>query len=62
MINRSKQDWTIGRTVKVGFLSLIVASIEPTPGDGRPDIYHLTSIDGLRRYEFTPHCGLERVK
>ena len=61
MITRSKQNWEIGQTVKVGFLSLKVVATQPTPGDYRPDIYHLTNLDGTRKYEFTPHFGLERV-
>ena len=60
MITRSKQNWAVGATVKVGFLSLTVTAIEPTPGDGRPDVYHLQSGKGTR-YTFTPHYGLERV-
>lgn len=58
-ITRSKQSWTIGNRVKVGFMDLTVTSIEPTPGDGMPDIYHLEADNG-RRYTFTPHYGLER--
>lgn len=60
MIQRSKQDWSVGKTVKVGFLTLTVVSIELTPGDGKPDAYHLQDSKG-RRYVFTPHNGLERI-
>jgi hypothetical protein len=60
MITRSKQDWTIGQTVKVGFMSLKVVATQSTPGDYRPDIYHLESAKGVK-YEFTPHFGLQRV-
>jgi len=41
-------------------MSLTVKSIEPTPGDYRPDVYHLVSAKGVN-YTFTPHFGLERV-
>lgn len=60
MIQRSKQQWTVGSIVKVGFLSLRVVAIVPTPGDYRPDQYKLTSLDGSKTYTFTPHHGLER--
>jgi len=61
MIQRSKQTWTPGATVKVGFLTLRVLAAEPTPGDYLPDAYHLESLDGARRYRFVPHNGLERL-
>lgn len=59
-ITHSKQQWTVGSRVKVGFLTLTVTDLEPTPGDGMPDIYHLKADNG-RRYEFRPHYGLERI-
>lgn len=61
MITKSKQVWEVGHTVKVGFLSLIVISKEPTPGDWLPDAYLLASHDGNRQYRFVPHNGLERL-
>lgn len=61
MITRTRQDWTIGAVVKVGFLSLRVVGARATPGDYRPDVYELESLDGSKRYEFTPHHGLERI-
>lgn len=62
MINslRSKQNWSIGALVKVGFLSLRVKGIQAIK-DGKPDVYSLESIDGLRQYEFIPHNGLMRI-
>jgi hypothetical protein len=36
MITRSRQDWTPGAVVKVGFLTLEVVECIPTPGDYRP--------------------------
>lgn len=59
-IRNTRQDWSIGRTVKVGFMSLEVIAYIPTPGDWAPDIYVLESGNG-RRYEFTPHMGLQRI-
>jgi hypothetical protein len=59
MITQSKQNWEVGQTVKVGFMTLTVKSIELTPGDYRPDVYHLESSKGVK-YSFTPHFGLER--
>ena len=60
MIVNTSQKWQAGQTVKVGFMVLTVVSCEPTPGDYRPDIYHLISSKGVK-YTFTPHFGLERV-
>lgn len=59
MITRSQQKWEVGQSVKVGFLTLTVVSIEPTPGDYRPDIYHLVSAKG-QKYAFTPHYGIDK--
>jgi hypothetical protein len=62
MIQKSTQNWSIGERVKVGFLNLIVERIELTPGDHKPDAYHLSSLDGSRQYRFVPHFGLSRVE
>ena len=56
----SKQDWTAGKIVKVGFLTLRVVECKAVK-DYLPDIYTLESVDGLRRYEFIPHRGLTRL-
>jgi hypothetical protein len=61
MIRKSNQNWEVGQTVKVGFLSLRITAKEPTPGDYMPDAYHLESLDGSKHYRFVPHNGLERV-
>ena len=58
---QGKQTWQKGDRVKVGFLdNLTVDDIELTPGDFRPDRYILTGPTG-RRYQFTPHYGIERI-
>jgi len=59
-ITRSKQNWSIGATVKVGFLTLRVISVEAVK-DWLPDIYTLESLDGSKTYEFIPHNGLTRI-
>lgn len=59
MITRSKQNWEIGSTVKVGFLSLQVVAKVATPGDWLPDAYALTNGKGTF-YRFVPHNGLTR--
>lgn len=59
--NRMTQDWHVGEVVNVGFVrNLMVTSIEPTPGDFKPDAYHLVSRNG-RKYRFVPRHGLERI-
>jgi hypothetical protein len=56
----SSQDWSVGATVKVGFLQLRVLGVRDVY-DGMPDIYDLESLDGSRQYEFIPHNGLSRI-
>ena len=63
-ITNSKQDWSIGAIVRVynprsGFLELRVLSVEEVY-DSMPvlHIYTLESLDGRKRYEFTPHSRL----
>lgn len=60
MITKTKQDWSVGCKVKVGFLTLIVQSVKSIK-DSLPDIYTLTSLDGSKVYEFIPHNGLTRI-
>jgi hypothetical protein len=56
MISRSKQNWTIGNQVKVGFLTLTIKAAHETPGDFPPDACLLERNGEL--YEFVPHNGL----
>lgn len=53
----TSQDWSVGSVVRVGFMSLRIIGIIPTPGDHRPDVYVLAAPNG-KEYEFTPHHGL----
>lgn len=59
-ITNSKQSWSIGSIVKVGFLTLRVLGVRDEY-DSMPDIYTLESLDSSKRYEFIPHNGLTRV-
>jgi hypothetical protein len=59
MINKSKQAWEVGETVKVGFMTLRVLAKVATPGDFKPDAYVLTNIKADKFYRFVPHNGLE---
>lgn len=61
MIARTLQNWQVGETVKVGFMSLRVLARVPTPGNYLPDQYALTNSDGTRYYRFIPHRGCARV-
>ena len=61
MINRSRQNWTVNQTVKVGFMTLVVKAAVATPGDGLPDAYILTNRDGTKLYKFVPHNGLTAI-
>lgn len=59
MIKSSKQNWQVGETVKVGFLTLRVLAKVATPGDFLPDAYVLTNLKADKYYRFVPHNGLE---
>lgn len=61
MIRNTRQNWTVGSTVRVGFLRLRVLAVIATPGNYRPDEYALESLDGRAFYRFTPHHGVVRV-
>lgn len=61
MITTSRQNWSLGSTVRVGFMRLRVIAVIPTPANHRPDEYALESLDGTRWYRFTPHHGINRV-
>ena len=60
MIRTTKQDWSIGAEVRVGFLKLRVLGVRAV-FDGMPDIYELESLDGSKTYQFIPHNGIERI-
>lgn len=53
MITKTKQDWSVGNTVKVGFLSLRVTAIKNNE-------YFLVSTKGVE-YSFTPYTGLIKL-
>jgi catalase len=61
MIRKSKQNWTTGQIVKVGFLSLMVVQAIPTPGDYAPDAYLLVNQAQTQLYKFVPHNGVEKI-
>lgn len=59
MINRTKQNWNVGQTVKVGFMTLTVLAAVATPGDYKPDAYVLSAKGSF--YRFVPHNGLVKL-
>lgn len=61
MITKTAQNWTVGNTVKVGFLSLVVKAAVATPDDYLPDAYILANLKGTQLYKFVPHNGLEKI-
>jgi hypothetical protein len=61
MIRNSKQNWAVGSTVKIGFMSLKVAFACRTPGDYAPDAYLLTNSNESRLYKFVPHNGISGI-
>lgn len=61
MVKNSKQNWQVGATVKVGFMSLVVKAVIATPGDYLPDAYILANQIGTQLYRFVPHNGLEKI-
>lgn len=61
MVTNSKQNWNVGATVKIGFMTLTTVGKVPTPGDGFPDCYALQSAKGVY-YNFMPHNGLVKCR
>lgn len=60
MIKYTKQNWQVGETVKVGFMSLRILAKVSTPGNYLPDQYAMTDKTGDKFYRFIPHNGLTR--
>lgn len=59
----AKQEWAIGETVQVGFLSLrIIGSKIATPGNYAADEWPMENLGGTRFYRMVPHRGLFRVE
>ena len=61
MITKTKQNWQVGATVKVGFLTLVVKAAVATPGDFQPDAYILANQAGTQLYKFVPHNGVQKI-
>ena len=60
VVKNSKQNWSIGSTVKIGFLELRIIGVKSIV-DGLPDIYELENLKGDKLYEFTPYNGLVKI-
>lgn len=59
MVHNGKQDWSVGQSVRVGFLNLtVIAGLEAT-GDGLPGAYILTN--GTQIYAFVAHNGVRKI-
>lgn len=54
---KSKQDWSVGSTVRVGFLTMLVKKIYP-PGYVYPKTTYLLQSKKGQYYYFEPHNGL----
>ena len=61
MITKTKQNWQVGATVKVGFLTLVVKAEVATLGDFAPDAYILANQAGTQLYKFVPHNGVQKI-
>lgn len=53
MIKNTQQNWSVGQTVKVGFMTLKVTGMKGAE-------YFLESSKGLK-YSFTPYTGLIKL-
>lgn len=53
--------WVPGDEVSIGYMTLVVGRRIPTPGDGKPDIWLVHSLDGTRDYHFQPYSGLKLI-
>jgi hypothetical protein len=54
MITNTKQNWSVGSSVKVGFLTLKVTAIIGNE-------YRLVSLNGKVEFSFTPYTGLIKL-
>ncbi len=61
MRKTSKQDWSVGNEVKVGFLTLIVEGVEDHTNCYGQVIYRLTNKDSTKKYTFSPYYGLDKI-
>ena len=61
MISNTNQNWIVGHTVKVGFMTLNVRAVIKTPGDYLPDAYILSNLRGDKLYKFIPHNGCQAI-
>lgn len=61
MISNSRQKWTVGNKVKVGFMQLTVRAVVETPGDYAPDAYILSNLNGTQLYSFVLHNGITKI-
>lgn len=59
---QNTQQWTVGSTVRVGFLRMVVKAKIPTPGDSMPDAYILANTSGAQLYKWVPFHGLSRIE
>jgi hypothetical protein len=59
-VKKTRGEWTPGKVVKVGSLTLIVEERIETQA-GEPDAYQLGSFDRTRHYQFQAFRGLRRV-
>lgn len=59
--SKAKQDWTVGNEVKVGFLTLVVKSLDDNTNCYGQRVYNLENKDGSKKYTFSPYYGLDRV-
>ena len=59
MISKSKQNWEIGQTVKVGFMTLTVLATKAIK-DFLPDYYLLEGKNGSL-YAFVPYNGISKI-
>lgn len=61
MNTKTRQAWTVGSTVKVGLMTLVVKAKIATPGDFKPDAYILANVAGTQLYHSVPFNGVEKI-
>lgn len=59
MITHTKQDWAVGKAVRIGYMALTVVAAVATSGDFKPDAYVLASKTAF--FHFVPHNGLNKI-
>ncbi len=61
MTAATRQAWTVGQPVRVGFMHLVVKAQLAATGDGLPGAYILANAAGTQLYRSIPFNGVAKI-